>query len=128
MLLLSTSGTTGSRKFVRLSHRNIDGNAEAIARYLELTPAERPITSLPLHYTFGLSVVNSHWLAGAAVVVTEESLYWAAFWDAFREHGLDQPRRRAIHGSSPWSGCTSARWTCPASPACSRPVVRSTAA
>ncbi len=86
-LLLSTSGTTGSRKFVRLSQRNVHSNAAAIARYLELTPDERPITSLPLHYTFGLSVVNSHWLAGAAVVVTDESLIRPAFWDAFREHG-----------------------------------------
>ncbi len=62
-------------------------NAEAIARYLELTPDERPITSLPLHYTFGLSVVHSHWLAGAAVVVTDEGFIQPTFWEAFRDHG-----------------------------------------
>ena len=86
-LLLSTSGTTGSRKFVRLASRSVLSNAQAIATYLELTPAERPITSLPLHYTFGLSVVNSHWLAGAAVVVTDQNLIQPTFWEAFRTYG-----------------------------------------
>ena len=85
-VLLSTSGTTGSRKFVRLSMRNVESNAQSIAEYLGLTPDERPITSLPLHYSFGLSVVNSHWLAGAPVVVTDESVMWPGFWDAFRRH------------------------------------------
>jgi acyl-CoA synthetase (AMP-forming)/AMP-acid ligase II len=86
-LLLSTSGTTGSRKLVRLSATNIESNAAAIAAYLELTPDERPITSLPLHYTFGLSILDSHWLAGACVVLTTESLVQGAFWDILRAHG-----------------------------------------
>jgi long-chain acyl-CoA synthetase len=85
-VLLSTSGTTGSRKLVRLSSRNIGSNASAIAAYLELTPDERPVSSLPLHYTFGLSVLDSHWLAGAGVVLTTESLVQGAFWDVVREH------------------------------------------
>ncbi len=86
-VLLSTSGTTGSRKLVRLSATNIESNAAAIAAYLELTPDERPITSLPLHYTFGLSILDSHWLAGACVVLTTESLVQGAFWDILRAHG-----------------------------------------
>ena len=86
-VLLSTSGTTGSRKFVRLSTRNVTSNAQAIAEYLGLTPDERPITSLPMHYTFGLSVINSHWQAGAAVVITGDSLIQPSFWETFRAHG-----------------------------------------
>jgi acyl-CoA synthetase (AMP-forming)/AMP-acid ligase II len=85
-LLLSTSGTTGSRKFVRLSAMNLASNAAAIAEYLDLTPDERPISSLPLHYTFGLSVLNSHWLAGAPVVLTTESVMQRSFWDVVRDH------------------------------------------
>lgn len=85
-LLLSTSGTTGSTKLVRLSRRNLESNAAAIAEYLELTPDERPITSLPLHYTFGLSVVNSHWTVGAPVVLTPLSLMQQPFWNVFREN------------------------------------------
>jgi acyl-CoA synthetase (AMP-forming)/AMP-acid ligase II len=86
-LLLSTSGTTGSRKLVRLSKRNLDSNAAAIATMLGLDIAERPVTSLPLHYTFGLSVLNSHWYAGATVVLTSESVLQRSFWDIFDRHG-----------------------------------------
>jgi acyl-CoA synthetase (AMP-forming)/AMP-acid ligase II len=83
-LLLSTSGTTGSRKLVRLSATNVESNATAIATMLRLTPAERPITSLPLHYTFGHSVLNSHWRAGAAVALTKSSVLQPSFWETFR--------------------------------------------
>jgi acyl-CoA synthetase (AMP-forming)/AMP-acid ligase II len=86
-VLLATSGTTGSRRFVRLSEQNLRANAKAIAGYLDLTPDELPITSLPLHYTFGLSVLNSHLFAGAAVVLTEDSLIQKPFWETFRTHG-----------------------------------------
>lgn len=86
-VLLATSGTTGSRRFVRLSARNVRANAESIAEYLGLTPDERPITSLPLHYSFGLSVLNSHLVAGAAVVLTGESVVQRSFWDTFHAHG-----------------------------------------
>ena len=82
-LLLTTSGTTGSRKFVRLSARNLEANASSIARCLELTPEDRPITSLPIHYSFGLSVLNSHWLVGAPVVLSDESVLTRSFWDTF---------------------------------------------
>lgn len=82
-LLLATSGTTGSRKFVRLSSANVEANARSIGAYLGLAGDERPITSLPLHYSFGLSVLNSHWLAGAAVVLTGESVIQQPFWDVF---------------------------------------------
>ncbi len=82
-VMLSTSGTTGSTKFVRLSYRNVSANAMSIAGYLRLTARERPVTSLPLHYSFGLSVLNSHWLSGAAVVLTDDSVMQASFWDTF---------------------------------------------
>jgi acyl-CoA synthetase (AMP-forming)/AMP-acid ligase II len=84
-VLLATSGTTGSRKFVRLSARNVLSNARSIAAYLGLTPDERPITLLPLHYSFGLSVLNSHLLAGATVVVSAASVLEPAFWSTINE-------------------------------------------
>ena len=65
-LLLSTSGSTGSPKLVRLSYEAIAANAEAIARYLHLTAADRAVTTLPLAYSFGLSILNSHLAAGAS--------------------------------------------------------------
>lgn len=49
-LLLTTSGSTGSPKLVRLTQKNIQSNAISIATYLKLTSQERPITSLPMNY------------------------------------------------------------------------------
>src|SRR5512146_587227 len=47
-VLLSTSGTTGSPKLIRLSYANLQANAEAIVRYLGITSAETASTTLPL--------------------------------------------------------------------------------
>lgn len=85
-LLLSTSGSTGSPKLVRLSYRNVAANAASIAQGLAIDPEERAITSLPLHYSYGLSVLNSHLYAGASVTLTDEGLMSADFWQLFREH------------------------------------------
>jgi acyl-coenzyme A synthetase/AMP-(fatty) acid ligase len=84
-LLLSTSGSTGSPKLVRLSHGNLQANAEAIADYLGIDETDRAATTLPLHYCYGLSVLHSHLLRGAAIVLTELSVVDACFWDLARE-------------------------------------------
>lgn len=68
-LLLSTSGTTGSAKLVRLSYAALQANAMSIARYLNLGPGDRALTVLPPHYSYGLSVINSHLLAGGSLVL-----------------------------------------------------------
>jgi acyl-CoA synthetase (AMP-forming)/AMP-acid ligase II len=86
-LLLSTSGSTGSPKLVRLSLRNLDANASSIAQYLGLNADERPITSLPMPYSYGLSVINSHLHAGAAIVFSEDGILRREFWDAVDRHG-----------------------------------------
>lgn len=84
-LLLTTSGSTGSPKLVRQSYANIQSNAKAIVRYLEITEQERPVTTLPMNYTYGLSVVNSHVLAGATILLTEHPIVSKAFWDFMKE-------------------------------------------
>ena len=83
-LLLSTSGSSGSPKLVRLSYANLQSNAEAIATYLGLGADDRAMTSLPLHYCYGLSVLHSHLAAGASVVVTDLSVVDRCFWDLAR--------------------------------------------
>ncbi|MFE5908065.1 AMP-binding protein [Streptomyces wedmorensis] len=83
-LLLSTSGSTGSPKLVRLSYENLQANAESIADYLGIRDTDRAATTLPMHYCYGLSVVHSHLLRGAGLVVTELSVADACFWDLFR--------------------------------------------
>ncbi|WP_312034177.1 MULTISPECIES: AMP-binding protein [unclassified Rhodococcus (in: high G+C Gram-positive bacteria)] len=85
-LLLSTSGSTGSPKLVRLSHRNVQANAESIAEYLDIQGTDRAVTTLPMHYCYGLSVIHSHLLRGAALVLTTRSVTDPGFWDLLREH------------------------------------------
>ncbi|MEJ7832189.1 MAG: AMP-binding protein [Nocardioides sp.] len=80
-LLLSTSGSTGSPKLVRLSRDNLLANAHSIADYLGIRSTDRAMTSLPLHYCYGLSVLNSHLVSGAAVVLTDLSVADECFWD-----------------------------------------------
>ena len=64
-ILLSTSGSTGSPKFVRLPLSALLSNARAIASVLEIAPDDVAAAHLPLHYSFGLSVLTSHLVMGA---------------------------------------------------------------
>jgi acyl-CoA synthetase (AMP-forming)/AMP-acid ligase II len=85
-LLLSTSGSTGSPKLVRLSHQNLEANAAAIADYLSIRDTDVAATTLPMHYCYGLSVLNSHLRVGATLYLTEHSVVDPCFWEAVREH------------------------------------------
>lgn len=86
-VLLSTSGSTGSPKFVRLSAAAVEHNAGAIARSLDLTSSDRPFANLPMHYSYGMSVLTSHLSVGATVVVSDASVIEPRFWEQFAEHG-----------------------------------------
>ena len=79
-LLLPTSGSTGSSKYVKLTLNNIISNAKSIAQYLNLNETERPVTSLPMHYSFGLSVINSHLVSGSTILLTKFSFFQKEFW------------------------------------------------
>ena len=79
-ILLTTSGSTGSPKFVRLSYKNLQANTESICEYLSINREDRGITCLPLYYSFGLSLLNTHLYAGASIVVTDQSYMSPLFW------------------------------------------------
>lgn len=85
-LLLATSGSTGSPKLVRQSYRNIQANAESISQYLELDETERPVTTLPMNYTYGLSIINSHLLVGATILLTTRPIVSKDFWDFMKSN------------------------------------------
>jgi acyl-CoA synthetase (AMP-forming)/AMP-acid ligase II len=87
-VLLPTSGSTGNPKFVRLSRQAVLANAEAIAEVLGITADEVAPTSLPLHYSYGMSVLNSHLLRGATVVVEPTGVMGRPFWQAVEEHKI----------------------------------------
>lgn len=86
-LLLSTSGSTGSPKLVRLSAENLNANANSIVDYLHLTAQEKAITVLPMSYTYGLSVLNSHLAVGATILLTDMTAIQREFWDFFKRSG-----------------------------------------
>jgi Acyl-CoA synthetases (AMP-forming)/AMP-acid ligases II len=86
-LLLTTSGSTGSPKLVRQSYTNIKSNTESIIEYLKIDESERPITTLPMNYTYGLSIINTHLYAGATLLMTDKSLMQKDFWDFFVAQG-----------------------------------------
>lgn len=84
-LCLTTSGSTGSPKFVRLSAKNVLANAESIAEYLEIDKNERPVTTLPSYYSYGVSVINSHLIKGATILLTEGTVAQRDFWNFMKE-------------------------------------------
>lgn len=84
-LLLTTSGSTGSPKLVRQSVRNIESNTRSIVEYLGITENDRAITTLPMSYTYGLSILQTHLAQGAAIILTEATLMDKYFWTLFRE-------------------------------------------
>jgi acyl-coenzyme A synthetase/AMP-(fatty) acid ligase/acyl carrier protein len=84
-LLMSTSGSTGSPKLVRLSAESVTTNAHDIAAALGLRATDRGVTALPLHYCYGLSVLHSHLAVGASVVLTDASVVDPGFWPMLRE-------------------------------------------
>ncbi len=86
-VLLSTSGSTGSSKLVRLSQENVDSNARSIATYLGLAPDDLAATTLPPQYCYGLSVINSHLAAGAGLLLTSRSVVDRCFWADFDRAG-----------------------------------------
>ena len=73
-LLLSTSGSTGSPKLIRLSYQALSANANSIVDYLAIQAQDRALTTLPSSYSYGLSVINSHLAAGASLVMHNTSL------------------------------------------------------
>ena len=84
-LLLTTSGSTGSPKFVRQSYRNLRSNTTSIVEYMRITETERPISTLPMNYTYGLSIINTHLDVGATLLLTDKGIAQKEFWSFFKE-------------------------------------------
>ncbi|SEF30490.1 Acyl-CoA synthetase (AMP-forming)/AMP-acid ligase II [Amycolatopsis pretoriensis] len=87
-VLLPTSGSTGNPKLVRLSRQAILSNADAIAQVLHIDADEVAPTCLPLHYSYGLSVLNSHLVRDATIVIEPSGVLGRGFWDAVTTYGV----------------------------------------
>lgn len=81
LLLLSTSGTTQSPKFVRLSNLNLITNTKSIIEYLNIDSKQITITTMPMAYSYGLSIINSHLHAGSKIIVNNKTVFEKKFWN-----------------------------------------------
>lgn len=84
-VLLTTSGSTGSPKLVRQTAANVEANTRSIIDYLGITADDRAITTLPMYYTYGLSIIQTHLCAGAALILSDAALTEKRFWSLLRE-------------------------------------------
>ena len=85
VLLLSTSGSTGSKKFARISYENIYQNTKSITNFLEINEHHRTITTMPPFYTYGLSVINTHLFMGASILLTNFRAIEKSFWKLIKD-------------------------------------------
>ncbi len=79
-LLISTSGSTGSSKLVRQSFNNLNHNTNSIIKYLNISQKDIAITTLPMSYVYGLSIINTHLKQGASIVLNNKSVIEKEFW------------------------------------------------
>lgn len=96
-VLLSTSGSTGSPKFVRLTLDNVVSNAGAIAEVLGTDSSGVAAAHLPLHYSFGMSVLTSHLFAGAGIRLTNSGFMDRSFWGEMKAAGITQLQGVPFH-------------------------------
>ncbi len=83
-MLLTTSGSTGSPKLVRHKYGNLEANAENVAKVFNWSADEVGICDLPMNYTMGLNVINSHLVVGATVLMMKANLMDPDFWEFIR--------------------------------------------
>ncbi|UJH67008.1 AMP-binding protein [Allomuricauda sp. SCSIO 65647] len=87
-VLLSTSGTTGSPKFVKLSEKNLLENAKSICAYLPIVKTDVVPLNLSLFYSYGLSILHTNALAGGTVVSGVSDILQKDFWIQMDSHGF----------------------------------------
>jgi long-subunit acyl-CoA synthetase (AMP-forming) len=71
---------------VKLSESNLLANAESIAAYLPILASDRVPLNLPIHYSYGLSILTSNAMAGATLFAGVQDLISKGFWDNFHKY------------------------------------------
>ena len=78
---MSTSGSTGSPKLVKLSYENINLNSNSICKFLKIKNNDTTITTLQPNYTYGLSIINTHINMNAKIILNRNSFFEKNFWE-----------------------------------------------
>jgi long-chain acyl-CoA synthetase len=88
-IILTTSGTTSNPKFVRLSPENIYENTHQIQKYLKINYKHKTITTLPMAYSYGLSIINTHLEFGGQVYLSNFSPVNINFWKIIKKKRIN---------------------------------------
>ena len=83
--LLTTSGSTGSSKYVRISYKNLEYNTKSIVKFLKINSDDKLITTLPPDYTYGFSLLNTHLFKGSSIVLNNYSIIQREFWELLKK-------------------------------------------
>ena len=84
-MLLFTSGSMGMPKGVMLSHRNLLANADSILHELPIGADDRALAVLPFCHAFGNSVLQTHILSGATLLLDRALTFPSLIVEALRE-------------------------------------------
>jgi acyl-CoA synthetase (AMP-forming)/AMP-acid ligase II len=76
--IIYTSGSTGKPKGVMLTHANIVANTASICSCLRIGADDIQMVVLPFHYVMGKSLLNTHFAAGATVVLNNSFAFPAS--------------------------------------------------
>lgn len=83
-VLLTTSGSTGASKCVGLSYNNLSANTQSIIDFLPIRQEDTTLTTLPLSYSYGLSVLNTHLAVGAQIFCSALTVFEKRFWEIIK--------------------------------------------
>ncbi len=89
MALISTSGSTGSSKLVRLSYQNFSSNINSVNKSLPINDNDITITTLPMSYVYGLSIINSHFYRGCTINLNDKSFVDINFWKKLEKNKIN---------------------------------------
>jgi acyl-CoA synthetase (AMP-forming)/AMP-acid ligase II len=73
--IIYTSGTTGRPKGVMLSHGSLLANTDSIVEYLELQESDRVQVILPFFYSYGNSLLLTHFRVGGTLVLADQFVF-----------------------------------------------------
>ena len=86
-LLLSTSGTTGIPKLVKLSDENLYQNAISILQYMPILESDVVPLNVPINFVYGFSIFTTNCMRAGRMVCTDKDIMQKAFWDEMEEYG-----------------------------------------
>lgn len=85
-ILISTSGTSGRNKYVKLSNENIMQNTNSIIKMLKISKEDKIITTMSPSYSYALSIINTNLVSGAQIILNNYSLIDKNFWIIYNKH------------------------------------------